>query len=98
MTHLPPKYMYTVIKIRCGMLNTIHDRPYLYKADKCRVCGIGDESLHHILNCYAISDQIQTVCQSIYTDEFHMDYAKGLAEYVEKFYIAEEEAAEMNNQ
>ena len=43
MTHLPPKHMYIFIKIRCGMLNTIHDRPYLYRADRCRVCGIDFE-------------------------------------------------------
>ena len=94
MTLLPPKLMHIVVKIRCGMLNTIHDRPYLYKSKKCRVCGIGDESLLHILNCYVISDKIQTVSPSIYTDEVSVEYAKELAEYVEKFYLAEEEAAE----
>ena len=94
MTLLPPKLMHIVVKIRCGMLNTIHDRPYLYKSKKCRVCGIGDESLLHILNCYVISDKIQTVSPSIYTDEVSVEYAKELAEYVEKFYFAEEEAAE----
>ena len=95
MTNLPPKLMYIVVRIRCGMLNTIHDRPYLYKAERCRVCGIGDESLHHILNCYVISDRIQTVSQSIYTDEIPMDYAKEVAQYVEKFYDAEEEVSEL---
>ena len=95
MTNLPPKLMYIVVRIRCGMLNTIHDRPYLYKAERCRVCGIEDESLHHILNCYVISDRIQTVSQSIYTDEIPMDYAKEVAQYVEKFYDAEEEVSEL---
>ena len=96
-TFLPPKLMHIVVKIRCGMLNTIHDRPYLYKSEKCRICGIGDESLHHILNCYAVSDKIQTINPSIYTDEVPVEYAKELAEYVEKFYNAEEEAAEIRS-
>ena len=49
---LPPKLMFIVMRIRSGMLNTIHDRPYLYKGiEKCRLCGIGDESLDHIINC-----------------------------------------------
>ena len=89
--------MHIVVKIRCGMLNTTHDRPYLYKSEKCRICGIGDESLHHILNCYAVSDKIQTINPSIYTDEVPVEYAKELAEYVEKFYHAEEEAAEIRS-
>ena len=38
-----------------------------------------------ILNCYVISDKIQTVSPSIYTDEVPVEYAKELAEYVEKF-------------
>ena len=95
MTLLPPKLMYLVVRIRCGMLNTIHDRPYLYKSDTCRVCGIGDESLNHIINCYAVSDEIRTISSSIYTDEVSMDYAQELAECVEKFYIAEEEITEL---
>ena len=95
MTDLPPKLMYIVVRIRCGMLNTIHDRPYLYKTERCRVCGIGDESLHHILNCYVVSDRIQTVSPSMYTDEIPMDYAKEVAQYVERFYDAEEELSEL---
>ena len=95
-TELPPKLMYIVTRIRCSMLNTIHDRPYLYRGvEKCRVCNIGDESLHHIINCYVISSKIQTVCPSIFTDDFSKDYAKELAEYVERFYQAEMETAEL---
>ena len=40
-------------------------------------------------------DQIQTVSPSIYTDEVPVEYAKELAQYVEQFYIAEEEVAEI---
>ena len=96
LTKIPPKLMYIVTRIRCSMLNTIYDRPYLYKGvEKCRLCGIGDESLNHIINCYVISSTIQTVCPSIFTDNFSESYAKELAEYVENFYQAETEIAEM---
>ena len=40
-------------------------------------------------------DQIQTVSPSIYTDEVPIEYAKELAQYVEQFYTAEEEVAEI---
>ena len=95
-TKLPPKLMFIVMRIRCSMLNTIHDRPYLYKGVvKCRLCGIGDESLHHIMNCYVVSSKIQTVCPSIFTDNFHEDYAVELAQHVERFYEAEMEVADL---
>ena len=85
-----------MLRIRCGMLNTIHDRPYLFNStDKCRLCGLGDESLHHILNCYVISDKIQTVSPSLFTDELDAGYAEEVAKYVEQFYTAEEEVAEI---
>ena len=95
-TKLPPKLMYIMLRIRCGMLNTIHDRPYLFTSiDKCRLCGIGDESIQHILNCYVISDKIQTVSPSLFTDELDTGYAEEVARYVEQFYTAEEEVAEL---
>ena len=95
-TKLSPKLMYIVLRIRCGMLNTIHDRPYLFNSiDKCRLCGLGDESLQHILNCFVISDKIQTVSPSLFTDELDAGYAEEVAKYVEQFYTAEEEVAEI---
>jgi hypothetical protein len=74
---LPPKELYLAIKIRCSMLDTIHDRPYLARGiQRCRLCEIGDESLSHIVNCYAVSDKVQEVCSSIYGCDIDIDALK----------------------
>ena len=79
-TKLPPKLVYITFKIQCNMLNRIHDRPYLHKEiTKCRLCGIGDESLHHIANCYMVNNDIQSIDDSIYTDEADMKYLEKIA-------------------
>ena len=94
-TRTPPKLMYHTVRIRCSMLNTIYNRPYMFKGvEKCRLCGLGDESLVHIINCFVISDKIQAICPSIYTDEIDYEYVKELASYVVSFYEEEEEMAE----
>ena len=79
------------------MLNTIHDRLYLYSvATKCRACGIGDESIEHIVNWYMVSDEINTVPASIYTDNVVEGDAEDLTNMVRKFYEAIEELAEIS--
>ena len=42
-----------------------------------------------------ISDKIQTVSPSLFTDELDTGYAEEVAKYVEQFYTAEEEIAEL---
>ena len=91
-SHIVPKTMYTVVRMRCGMLNTIHDRPYLFRAGSaCQLCGLGDESIHHIVNCYVVSAMTRTVPPTLYTDISEEDLVKDVALLVEEFYQAVDE-------
>ena len=74
--------MYTVVRMRCGMLNT---------DSSCRLCGLGDESIHHIVNCYVVSAMTRTVPPTLYTDISEEDLVKDMALLVEKFYQAVDE-------
>ena len=82
LTTLVPKTMYTVVRMRCGMLNT---------DSSCRLCGLGDESIHHIVNCYVVSAVTRTVPPTLYTDISEEDLVKDIALLVEKFYQAVDE-------
>ena len=68
--------------MRCGMLNT---------DSSCRLCGLGDESIHHIVNCYVVSAVTRTVPPTLYTDISEEDLVKDIALLVEKFYQAVDE-------
>ena len=78
------------------MLSTLKDRPYLFSNDtntKCRLCGIGDESLHHILNCYVISSEVKQVNHAkIFTDEPDITYMEEVSSLVKQFFDEEEAA------
>ena len=90
-SNVPPKYMYIIIKMRCSMLNTIHERPYMYPGTKkCRLCRMGDESLLHIINCYVVSDKLHDINTTIYTDDPDKDYLMEIAMYIERFLDEEE--------
>ena len=62
----------------------------ILKAQQNGVPLLRVESIQHILNCYVISDKIQTVSPSLFTGELDTGYAEEVARYVEQFYTAEE--------
>ena len=97
LTAFPSTVTYNLVRIRCSMLNTIHDRPYLHPGvKKCRVCNFGDESLRHIMNCYMVSDQINSVPTSIYTNNINEYDAKNVTNMTKKFYDMVDELTEVS--
>ena len=97
LTAFPSIVTYNLVRIRCSMLNTIHDRPYLHPGvKKCCVCNFGDESIRHIINCYMISDQINYVPASIYTNNIDECDAKNVTNMTTKFYDMFDELTEVS--
>ena len=49
---LPPKIAQTICQARSKTLEIKAHTPFLFNSQLCRVCGVVDESLNHILNCH----------------------------------------------
>ena len=88
LTNTPPNLLYTIIKIRCNMLDTIKNRPYLFaNLSTCRLCGMGDESLHHIMNCYLVSRVwVPVINDDIYSETPNDEYLFHVATTVNRFF------------
>ena len=88
LTNTPPNLLYTIIKIRCNMLDTIKNRPYLFaNLSTCRLCGMGDESLHHIMNCYLVSRVwVPVINDDIYSETPNNEYLFRIATTVNRFF------------
>ena len=61
----------TMFQIRAGVLDIKSNRPYQYDDQKCRVCGIEDETLDHIVNSCTSADEDVISTNNVYsiTDE-----------------------------
>ena len=49
---LPPKIAQTICQARSKTLEIKAHTPFLFNSQLCRLCGLVDESLNHILNCH----------------------------------------------
>ena len=87
LTRTPPHLTYLIIRMRCNMLNTIHNRPYMFPGgNKCRACGIGNECLSHIVNCCVVSHTITKLDEGmLYSDDPDINYLEETAETVAKY-------------
>ena len=86
-----PELAYIIARMRCQMLDLKSDRPYLFdvkSGSTCRLCGIGNESLSHIINCYVVSDKVcELDCPKIYKDSNDIKYMKEVATTVNAFFM-----------
>jgi hypothetical protein len=71
LTQLSPSKARTMFQIRAGVLDIKSNRPYQYDDQKCRVCGIGDETLNHIVNSCTSADKDPISTDNVFsmTDE-----------------------------
>ena len=86
LTTLQPSLTYTMIKVRCSMLDTTRDRPFLFKGTKqCRLCNHEDESLLHIINCSKDACEAIVIDRTIYTDNPNMQCMTNIAKNVKSY-------------
>ena len=86
LTNTTPKHTYLLLRLRCNMMNTIHNRPYMFgNYTKCRLCKTGDESLSHIV-MYHSCDPHQVNEELLYGDDpVNVKYSMEIAETVIRF-------------
>ena len=63
-----------------------------HHASSCRHCQLGNEDIHHIVNCYIVSSQLTKINEeAIYGESCDIKEMEKIASYVKKYLEIEDE-------